>query len=111
LLNGRFGESAIIITPSKYIRYNMIIKLNDDYFLVIDEDFFSVKGSDINVTEWIEENGINLSNQGYLLISKEEAEAIVTELSWTWINRENPIFNQVIDKMMAFTRKKANNVG
>ena len=94
----------------------MIIRINEDYFMVMDEDFKNAleehRDDSIKLSEWVEMNGVLISDKEYILLSRDEAESLIKEFSWSWISRENPLCNRTLNRIMKFTafdptRKKA----
>jgi len=93
----------------------MIIQINDDYFVVLDDEFNNVKEAFDNnwmiLSEWIKDNGIFVSGKAYLILNKQEASSIVKEFENHWISRENLLAMRTFDKMDRFVRKGDPNAG
>lgn len=93
----------------------MIVQINDDYFVVFVEDFLAAQkllGHDhIKITEWVELNGIFISGTDYLILERPEVVEIMRELSHVYLTKENDVFVNVINQMMAFLKRGENNVG
>ena len=93
----------------------MIIQINDDYFVVLDDEFNKVKeefkDNWLVLHEWIQENGVFVSGQAYVILNKEEAKSLVQEFEKHYISRENLLGYRTFDKIDRFVRKEKDNAG
>lgn len=93
----------------------MIIQINDDYFVVLDDEFNKVKeefkDNWVVLSQWIEDNGVFVSGQAYVILNKQEAKSLVQEFEKHYISRENLLGYRTFDKIDRFARKEVKDAG
>lgn len=88
----------------------MIIQLNDDYFVILTDEFENIKKEYkddwVKLSEWIEHNGVFISGQDYFIMDRKEVEAVWKEFRNTFISHENELCGQVFTRIMNVLEEK-----
>ena len=88
----------------------MIINISDDYYIVDEDEFFETqrKTDSAGLYDWIERNGQFIDGKHFLILERDEVEALMDELVSVYIPKDKPLYIRALKLMGDFLERGKN---